>query len=355
MKRCLLFLALFSVGFADERFPPEGWQDKANPIAGPDATVGGEFKVYAGPYPKSFNYYLDLNTFSSELFSDMYETLLSYNPVTLDLEPALASAWTISDDKMSYTFHMDPNASWSDEHAVTAEDVKWTYDAIMNPKNLTGPHKIDMERFEEPVVLDSRTIKFTAKDAHWKNLIALGFFHILPAHIYATQDFNKINFEFPVVSGRYRLGDIKEGIYAKLERREDWWHRDAPSSKGVGNFQTLKFAFFEDDDNAFEAFKKGALDYYPVHKSHLWMAETVGEKFEQNWIIKQKVENYNPIGFQGFAMNMRRPPFDDVRVRKAMCHLLDRARMNATLMHNQYFLHRSYFEDLIQRRTSLPE
>ncbi|MBR3085529.1 MAG: ABC transporter substrate-binding protein, partial [Kiritimatiellae bacterium] len=53
-----------------------------------------------------------------------------------------------------------------------------------------------------------------------------------------------------------------------------------------------------------------------------------------------------PIGFQGFAMNMRRKPFDDIRVRMALAKLLDRKRLNETLMFNQYFLQRSYYENI---------
>jgi microcin C transport system substrate-binding protein len=58
------------------------------------------------------------------------------------------------------------------------------------------------------------------------------------------------------------------------------------------------------------------------------------------------VENSNPTGFQGFAMNLRREKFQDRRVRKALAHLLDRKRMNATLMFNQYALTASYYPDL---------
>jgi microcin C transport system substrate-binding protein len=74
--------------------------------------------------------------------------------------------------------------------------------------------------------------------------------------------------------------------------------------------------------------------------------ETIGEKFDKNWIVKRRVRNHRPIGFQGFAMNTRRPPFDDLRVRKAFAHLVDRETMNRTMMFNAYFLHRSTFEDL---------
>ncbi|NLB60498.1 MAG: ABC transporter substrate-binding protein, partial [Lentisphaerae bacterium] len=165
-------------------------------------------------------------------------------------------------------------------------------------------------------------------------------------HIFAEQDFNRINFDFPVVSGLYRLGTVKEGRYVCLERRADWWQREAQRSRGVGNFQTLKFKFFAERDNAFEAFKKGELDLFPVYTAHLWATQAAGDKFAKHWIIKQKIHNYQPIGFQGFAMNRRRAPFDDLRVRRALALLLDRPRLNRELMHGQYFLHRSYFEDL---------
>jgi len=327
-------------------FPGKEWKDAPNPLASPAAVVGGEMSIYVGEYPKSFNYYLDQNTFSAELFGAMYETLLTQNPVTLDFEPGLAAARSMSDDKKTFTFQIDAKARWSDGRPVTAQDVQWTFDAVMKPENLTGAHKVSLARFESPTVSDDRTIRFTAKEVHWQNLDALASFLILPRHVFEKLDFNKINFEFPVVSGLYGLGTIKEGRFAVLERRSDWWNREAKRVKGVGNFQALKFKFYAERDNAFEAFKKGDVDLYPVYTAHLWATQTDGEKFTKYWIVKQRVFNYNPVGFQGFAMNLRRPPFDDLRVRQAMASLLDRRRMNSTLMHNQYFLHRSYYEDL---------
>lgn len=330
----------------DEQFPKPEWRDLPNPAANSNAPSGGQLCVFAGQYPRSFNYYLDNNSFSAELFGALYETLLTMNPITLDYEPALANHWSISDDKTIFTFHINPAAQWSDGTPVTAADVQWTFAAILNPTNMTGPHKVALETFHPPEVINERCIRFKAKAVHWRNLNAIGGFQILPHHVFKDVDFNKINFAFPVVSGPYRLGEIKEGLHATLQRRPDWWHRVAPSSQGMSNFDRIKFRFFEEQENAFEAFKKGEIDLFAVYMARLWVNETTGEKFNRHWIVKQKVFNQNPVGFQGFAMNSRRPPFNDLRVRKALCHLLNRERMNATLMYNQYFLHRSYFEDL---------
>ncbi|MDI6688705.1 MAG: ABC transporter substrate-binding protein, partial [Desulfobacterales bacterium] len=112
----------------------------------------------------------------------------------------------------------------------------------------------------------------------------------------------------------------------------------------------MKFKFFAERENAFESFKKGMIDLFPIYTARIWVNETKGDDFLKNRIVKQKIYNYNPIGFQGFAMNMRRPPFDDIRVRKAMAFLLDRRKMNSALMYGQYFLHKSYFEDLYTKQ-----
>ena len=338
--------ALAAAAAAEEVFPRAGWTEAPNPLASEFAEKGGMLVDYAGPYPKSFNYYLDQNTLSAELFGMLYETLLAQHPLTLEFEPLLADRCTLGDDRKTFTFHMNPLAKWSDGRPVTAEDVRWTFEAVLDPKNLTGPHKIDLERFLPPEVLDEATIRFVAKEEHWKNLLALAGLQVLPRHAFAGKDFNLQNFEFPVVSGPYRLGRLQEGVQVVLERRPDWWAGDLPRFRNVANFDRLGFRFYEDPDNAFEAFKKGELDLFPVRTAHVWANQTGGEKYVRNWIVKQEIENRNPVGFQGLALNLRRPPLDDPRVRLALAHLYHREKMNATLMHDAYFLHRSYYEDL---------
>ncbi len=349
MKSNILTLVLpliLSTIHADEFFPKSDWKDQPNPLASPHAEIGGNINIFAGQNPQSFNYYLDNNSFSSQLFSAMFDTLLDINPATLNDEPLIAERWSISDDKTVFTFWLDKKATWSDGMPITAADVKWTFDAIKNPKNLTGVHKVSLEKFHSPEIVNPHQIKFTAKEVHWRNLLAVSRMEVLPKHIFENKDFNKINFEFPVVSGLYKIREVKELMYVKIERRSNYWNRGAKREQGTGNFQSLTFKFFADRQNAFEAFKKGQIDLYPVYTARLWVNATKGEKFDKNWIVKQKIHNHSPVGFQGFAMNMRKPPFNDIKVRKAMAHLLDRGKMNKTLMYDQYFLHKSYYEDL---------
>ena len=333
---------------ADAVFPPPDYTPQPSQYASPRAVKGGAIRAHGGSMPKSLNYLLDNNVFSAQVFGLMYESLLGSDDESGDHAPGLASKWSVSDDGRSFTFFIDPAARWSDGRPVSADDVRWTFDAIMSPGNLTGPHKVALETFVKtpPEILAPDAIRFTAAETHWRNLGAAGGFPVLPKHVFEGRDFNKINYEFPVVSGSYRRGEIRENISLKMERRADWWAAGRPQNRGMFNFDTIEFVFFADANNAFEAFRKGAFDFMPVYSARIWAMNTAGERFDKNWIVKKSVRNKRPAGFQGFAMNMRRAPYDDVRVRKALAYLLDRKTFNETMMFGAYFLHRSYFEDL---------
>ncbi|MBI9076885.1 MAG: ABC transporter substrate-binding protein [Desulfatibacillum sp.] len=349
-----ILCVLASTAYGDQVFPTPDWKELPDPVASPYAVPGGEVSVYIGPSPKSLNYYLENSSIAAHVFSGLYESLLTMNPRNLEYNPNLAEKWSISDDQKTFTFWINKKAAWNDGTPVTAQDVKWTFDAIMDPKNQTGVHKVSLARFDSPQVVDDHTIRFQATEVHWKNLLAIGSMDILPKHAYEKLDFNKINFELPVVSGPYEIGELVENVSLTLKRRHDWWKNQAPSVQGLHNFETIRLRFYGESENAFEAFKKGLIDVFAVSTARRWVKETNGEQFSKNWIVKQKIHNYDPVGFQGFAMNMRKPPFDDLRVRKAMAHLLDRNKMNATIMYNQYFLHRSYFEDLYSPKNPCP-
>ena len=84
----------------------------------------------------------------------------------------------------------------------------------------------------------------------------------------------------------------------------------------------------------------------PIYTSSTWIKKTGFPAVEKGWVARQEIYNQEPKGFQGFAINMRKNKFKDVRVREALCYLLNRELMNQKLMHNVYFLLNSYFPDL---------
>lgn len=320
-----------------------------DPIANDNAIPGGTYNTWGGPAPKSLNMWLDYNSFSANVIGLMYENLVSLHSVEDEPVGILAERWETSADGKTFTFHIDPRARWSDGVPITAGDFQFYYDVIMNPENMTPIFRVGLSRFTRPEAPDSLTLKITAKEAHWSNFWEAAGLVAFPAHAWKDLNFNDINYDFPVVSGPYRLADVKRERYITLERRSDWWGRSKRYNQNKYNFGSIKFRFMEDRNKALEAFKKGDFDVYPVYTASLW-AEKTGHRdipgIANGWVARKEIYNREPKGYQGFAINLRRAKFQDVRIRLALSHLLNRELMNDKLMYNQYFLLNSYYPDL---------
>jgi len=330
-------------------YPPEGWREQPDPVASSAARKGGTIRFNGSQPPKSFNAYVDNNTYSAMVFDLMYEKLLGTDMRTLDSAPQLARRWAVSDDGREFTFVLDERAKWSDGKSVTAEDVKWTFDAVMEPKSDTGPWKSMLGFFESPEIVDRLTVRFRKKGdspKDWRDILNCSSFWVLPKHAFAGQAFNKLEFLGAVVGGPYRIVRVEEQVETELRRHGKWWRQDLVSCRSIANFDRVIMRYYVDNENAFEALKTGKIDAYPVYTARIFAQETGGEVFRRNWLLKRRVRNHAPVGFQGFAMNMRRKPFDNLKVRQAMALLVDRETMNRTMMNGAYFLLKSYFHDL---------
>jgi len=332
-------------GVTSERVAVED-KGEFDPIANPKAVKGGTYTSLGSSFPKSLNMFLDYNSFSAEIMGMLFESLVSLHSSMNEPVGILAESWDISEDKKIFTFHIHPEARWSDGKPVTAEDVQFYYDVMMDSKNMTSIFRVDLKRFERPDVMDEKTVQIVAKEVHWSNFWTAAGMVAFPKHVWKDVDFNKQNFEFPVVSGPYRLKEVKKNRYIILERRTDWWARIKKYNQYKYNFDYIKYKFMEDRNKALEAFKKGEFDAYAIYTASIWANQTEFDQVKKGWVIRQSVYNQEPKGFQGFAINLRRPIFQDVKVRDALCYLLNREIMNEKLMFNEYFLLNSYYPDL---------
>ena len=94
------------------------------------------------------------------------------------------------------------------------------------------------------------------------------------------------------------------------------------------------------------------MDLYAIYTSSIWAEKTEFDQKKSGLVVKQRVYNKSPLGFQGFAFNLRREKFQDPRVREALCHLLNRDLMNEKLMYNAYFMLNSYYPDLYKNNVN---
>jgi microcin C transport system substrate-binding protein len=336
-------------------YPSAHWRDAPDPVASPRAVKGGTIRFNGAQGPKSYNAYIDNNTYTRMTFSLMYAELLSIDSESLDFEPCIAHRWSVSDDGREFTFVIDPRARWSDGRRISASDVKWTFDAVVDAKSDTGAWKATLGVFASPETVGEDTVIFRKKGdspKDWRDLIHCALFPIMPSHHFRDADFNRLSFVGAPVSGPYRLHRIDDAVECEFRREGSWWRADFPSSRGMFNFDRIVVRYYADNENAFEALKKKLIDVYPVYSARIMNEGTRAAPFARNWLLKRRVRNQSPVGFQGFAMNMRRPPFDDLKVRQAMAKLVDRETMNRTLMNGEYFLLNSYFTDLYRPRES---
>lgn len=319
---------------------------EVDPIAGQNAVRGGVLNRWGGPFPKTLNSWLENWATVSEINSLMFHSLVDLH--STDNRPVgdLATEWQNNPDGKTFTFKIHPNATWSDGHPITAEDIQFYYDVIMNEKNLTTVYRVSVGRFERPEIIDDKTVRIVAKEKYWKAFWDAGGFFAFPKHVWEGEDFNKITFDFPVVSGPYKLSQVRRNRFALLERRSDWWGRTKRYNQNKYNFDYIRYKFIEDRNAALEAFKKGDYDMFAVYTASTWAQQTNFDDVQKGYVVRQEISNKEPRGFQGIAINMRRPQFQDVRVRRALQYLLDRGRMNEKLMFNQYILLNSYFPDL---------
>lgn len=346
-------------------FTGEGWETNLDFdfIGDPRALKGGMLREAISAFPGTLRIEgPESNTsFNYAMRSLVYETLLSLHPTTLEYIPALATHWQISDDRMTFRFRIDPNARFSDGQPVTAEDVVATWDFLMDPGLQSPSSQLTFGKFERPVAESKYIVRVQAKDLNWRNFLYFAAsMPILPAHVLADVDgatyIREYNFKLLPGSGPYIVNeaDINRGNSITIRKRDDYWAADYRRNVGLYNFADLRYVVVRDRNLEFEMFKRGDLDYYVVNRAQMWAEELDFDRIQQGLIQKRMIYNHNPNGIQGIAFNTRRPPFDDIRVRKALFHLFNRQQMVERLMYNAYELQHSYYAGSVYENPDNP-
>ncbi len=333
-------------------FTGKGWETNTDfdLIGDPRAIKGGTLRDYIPDFPGTLRLEgPESNTvFNYEVIASAYESLLMLHPTTLQYIPALATHWQISPDKMTYRFRINPNARFSDGTPVTSDDVVASYDFRMD-KTLQSPgDQLIYGKLERPVAESKYIVRVKSKQENWRTFLYFSTMLILPAHILKTINGDKYlkDYNYTVMpgSGPYTVSeeDIKKGQSITLRRRKDYWAAKARANMGVANFDELQFLVVRDENLAFEMFKKGQLDVFQVMRARQWVEDLNFDNIQRGLVQKRKVFNESPQGVEGFAINTRRPPFDDIRVRKAFTLLLDRQQLIQKIMFGQYVPENSY-------------
>ena len=323
------------------------------PYANPKAPTGGTLSLDARGTFNAANKWM--TTGVAMVGTDyLYDTLMtgSLNEA-FTMYPQLASKVTYDPDDTSWIiYHINPAARFWDGTPVTSSDVKATYEAILNK----GPMYIrsylgDIKNIQ---IVDKQRVKFVfASDNNKEILLTVGQFPIF-AKSSIDADFEKISLTPLMGSGPYKLGRVDAGRSVSYVRDPNYWGRDLMVNRGRYNFDMIKFVYYQSDEIAFEGFKSGQYRFRPENKASNWATGYNFPAVKAGLINKETISSENPVPMQGLVMNMRRPIFQDIRVRQALSKAYDFEWMNKTLFHGQYERLQSFFHGSELAATGTP-
>ena len=266
----------------------------------------------------------------------------------------LAQTIEIPADKMWVAFDLRPEAKFSDGTPVTAEDVAWTYNTLIEKGRPS--FKIQMADVKDVAIDGPRRVVFHFKSNENRELpLILGGIAVLPKHFFEGRDFTKPLTDPPIGSGPYRIASFELGRSITYERRPDWWAINMPTGKGTNNFDRVRIEYFRDSTVAMEAFKAGQIDLRSENISKNWATAYDFPAVARGLVIKKEFIHQLPTGIQGFAMNTRRPVFANPLVRQAMDEVFDFEWENKNLFYGAYKRTNSYFANSPLASSGIPQ
>lgn len=266
----------------------------------------------------------------------------------------LAKQIEYPEDRSWVIFTLREGARFADGRAVTARDVVFTFETL---KAEGSPlYKITLKDVAQVTALSEREVRVDfAADAATRDLISkVGQIEILPAHYYETVDFSRSTLEPPVGSGPYVVDEIDAGRSIIYCRNPNYWAADLPVNVGKNNFDCYRYEYFTDTTAAFEALKAGVYLFHEEFFSAIWATGYDFPALDKGWVKREVISDNRPSGAQGFWFNMRRPKFQDRRVRKAVGMMFNFEWSNESLFYGLYDRTDSFWEGSPMQAEGLP-
>ncbi len=249
---------------------------------------------------------------ASAIAGNIFNSLLKYDK-NLDLTGELAQSWEVSANQRTITFHLKPNLKWADQRPLSSADVLFTWQKVTDDNTRT-PYGSDFKLVSKAEAPDAQTFRVTYAVPYAPALDTWAGLHILPKHLLQDQDINNTAFaRHPVGSHYYKLSDWKNGQYLKLSR-------NPYASQGQANIQHLLSRIIPDKAAQFlelsadniDSMALNPIQYARIFPSRPDLSNNIG-------LYKELGNSYSYMGF-----NLKRKPFDDVRVRQAINYAIDK-------------------------------
>jgi len=282
------------------------------------------FYINIGNEPSRLNPVGSTDASASTVKGYINESLLTKDIVNNDWQPSLATEWSLSKDKMVYTFKLRKGVKFHDGVEFTAKDVKFSYDIIFKDKFNTIAVRPYYEGISEVKIIDDYTVQFIAKDKNWQNFDTAAGMDIYPKHFYERDEKKSFFNKTLNGTGPYKLENYSRGNRIVLVKNEDWWGNTIPNQK-EWKFKKIVLRFVSDSSVSLEMLKKGSLDYLGF-QPEMYVKKAVGDEWGKS-VHKVLTYNKTPKGYNFIGWNMKHPILKDRNVRKALYHLVNRKLM----------------------------
>lgn len=257
-----------------------------------------------------------------QLFANLVEEQADFSAGPPSFEPWLAESWDWSEDRLDLTFHLRPQASWSDGTPLTADDVRWTWQAQIAPE-VAWSYAEKKQRIRDVEIVDPHTVRFHFDSSYPDQLADANEGAILPRHVWGRRPFAEWRsdanwfLENRVANGAFVLASWEPNQQIVLRRNERYFDPERP------RLDRVIFRIVPDKTSQIQQLLGGAVDYVqgvpPDQTARLEDSPEI------------EIEGFESRQYDYLCWNVKRPPFDDPEVRRALTLAIDRQEIIDTL------------------------
>jgi peptide/nickel transport system substrate-binding protein len=241
----------------------------------------------------------------------MYETLLDFD-IKGQIVPSLAESWTISKDGLEYTLKLRPKVKFHNGQEVTPEDVKWSVEYAMDAKNGATGYSL-LTSVDSVAAVDKQRVRFKLKEptaSFLSTLASIRSFVVVPKGSVAANE--KTLSAFPAGTGPFAFKNWDTRVQTVLVRNKDYWQ------KGLPYLDEVVFKPVADADVRLTSLRAG--DVQMIERTPYSYAS----KIKSGEIRGIKAVEARAGGFKRLIFNVQEPPFNNMTLRKAVAHAIDK-------------------------------
>jgi len=250
---------------------------------------------------------------SGAIVGMVFNGLVKYDK-NIELVGDLAKSWEIQDEGLTIIFHLRKDVKWHDGHAFTAEDVKFTFDKLIDPKVPT-PYSGDFKKVKSLEVIDNHTVKITYKEPFSPGLASWGM-PIMPKHLLKNEDLFTTKFSRnPIGTGPYKFVRWLSGNRIDLVSNHDYFEHRPYINRYV-------YRIIPDPASMFLELQTEGIDNMGLSPLQ-YTRQTETSKFKRSF---QKFR-YPAFGYTYMGYNLQDERFKDKKIRIAINYAIDKQKI----------------------------